>query len=93
MKTHRLAPVAFLVPLIFFCSALSAQTDQPFSVQVSGLLNWTDTNQRWESGVEGQIRWTGGSWSISAGVQSTSSGKKYTELFTHAGPDPLCQLT
>ena len=71
MKSHRVNPVVFLVSWIF-CSSLNAQTDQPVAVQVSGLLNWTDTNQRWESGVEGQMRWSRGAWSFGVGVQYTS---------------------
>ena len=78
MKSHRVGPVAFLVPLIL-CSSLSAQTDQPFSVQVSGLALWTDevsgSQGGWDPSVEGQIRWTGGAWSFGVGVQSTSTSR------------------
>ena len=70
MKSHPLGPVAFLVPMIF-CSSLSAQSDQPFAVQVSGIVQ--QTNDEFETfGVEGQIRWTRGAWSLGAGVQYTS---------------------
>ena len=74
MKSHPLAPVAFLVPMIF-CSSLSAQTDQPFALQVSGVAQDADQNFIGrELGVEGQIRWTRGAWSFGAGVQFTSNG-------------------
>ena len=72
MKTHRLVSVAFLVSSIF-CSSLNAQTDQPVAVQLSGLFNRTDTNDRWEWGGEGQVRWTGEAWSLGVGVQYTHS--------------------
>ena len=75
INLHRLGPVAFLVSLIF-CSSLSAQTDQPLSVQVSGLALWTDevsgTLGGWDRSMEGQIRWTRGAWSFGSGVQSTT---------------------
>jgi len=74
MKPHRVGPVAFLVPIIF-CASLSAQTDQPFAVQVSGFAQ--KANEDFETldlGVEGQIRWTRGAWSLGAGVQYTSAG-------------------
>ena len=73
MKSYRVGPIAFLVALIF-CSSLGAQTDQPFAVQVSGVVLQADqefSNGR-DLGVEGQIRWTRGAWSFGAGVQYTS---------------------
>ena len=51
------------------------------------MLN-TDTNERWETGVEAQIRWTRGAWSLGAGVQSTSNEQKGT-FPTSEGPDGL----
>ena len=75
MKPHRVGPVAFLVPIIF-CSSLSAQTDRPFAVQVSGFAQQAnDENNVLDLGVEGQIRWTRGAWSLGAGVQYTSDGE------------------
>ena len=78
MKTRRLVSVTFLVPLIL-CSSLSAQTEQPCSVQVAGLALWTDevsgSQGGWDPSVEGQIRWTGGAWSFGVGVQSTSTSR------------------
>lgn len=76
MKLHGVSPFIFIVPLLF-CSPLRAQTDQPFSVQVSGTALWTaegrGTRGGWDPGVEGQIRWTRSAWSLGAGVQFTSS--------------------
>ncbi len=73
MKSHRIGPFALLGPLIF-CSSLSAQTDQPLSVQASGLVHQSyDESLRWEWGGEGQVRWTRGSWSLGAGARYTVS--------------------
>ena len=70
MKPHRVGPVAFLVPMIV-CSPLGAQTDRPFSLQVSGVGQQARGESTWDWGVEGQIRWTRGAWSLGAGVQYT----------------------
>jgi len=45
-----------------------------FSVQASGVALVSDGTggEFWEKGVEGQIRWTRGAWSLGAGVQFTS---------------------
>ena len=81
MKSQCIGPVAFLVPLIF-CSSLSAQTAQPFSVQVSGLSHAMDYGDRWDWGGEGQVRWTRGAWSFGAGVQYTFGREKADDEFT-----------
>ncbi len=102
MKPHRVGPVAFLVPMIL-CSSLSAQTDRPFSVQVSGVGQRANDEffNKVDLGVEGQIRWTRGAWSLGAGVQYTSHGednRQGSELsspfdeFSGFGGDPIADV-
>ena len=84
MKSYHVGPVVFIVSWIF-CSSLSAQTDQPVAVQVSGLFNRTDTNDRWEWGGEGQVRWTGEAWSLGVGVQYTHSQQNLNLISNNDG--------
>src|SRR3712207_4179020 len=87
---RRLASVRRTAALLCLAAApLCAQTAQPFSIQVSGLYEglWGDAFEdvRPGGGVEAQLRYTRGAWSVGLGYQAVRHRYRYCALATAGG--------
>jgi len=90
---RRLARVCRTTALLCLLAApLSAQTAQPFSVQISALYEglWGDAfdDVRPGAGVEAQLRYTRGAWSLGLGYQAVRHRYRYCALPTASGCFP-----
>src|SRR3712207_5609006 len=87
---RRLASVCRTAALLCLSAApLKAQTAQAFSVQLSGLYEglWGDAfdDVRPGAGVEAQLRYTRGAWSLGLGYQTVRHRYRYCALETSDG--------
>jgi hypothetical protein len=82
---RRLASVCRTAALLFLCAgALHAQTAQPISIQLSGLYEGLSGDAfeqvRPGTGVEAQLRYTRGAWSVGLGYQTVRHQYRYCAL-------------
>jgi hypothetical protein len=87
---RRLASVrAVIVWLALGTAALPAQTAQPISIQLSGLYEGLSGDAfedvRPGTGVEAQLRYTRGAWSVGLGYQLLEHRYRYCALPTSSG--------
>ena len=89
MMTRRLAGVCAAALLGPGAAPLLGQTAQPISVQLSalyeGLAGDAFEDVRPGAGVEAQLRYTRGAWSVGLGYQAVRHGYRYCALASSSG--------